>query len=206
MRAWTGILNADALARISGKSVSLISDVLDDREKRREYLSSDDDAMKVHLALWAEGFYDAQAAADSVMFLASYGSRVQKLAAGYYSSFLTDILGICREKRNTALACKVIEANPGDNEMFAVYNYILPGKLNRRIREISASALDMGHRRENNLDSSGNEIFHVPVKHDDHQKVRPELNEYFESRGQSAAVFAEILRVYESMKKKEILI
>ena len=83
---WTGLLaeGGKDLDRVSGKTLSLITECLDDDNARREALATDD-VMKVYLALWAEAVRNAPSAAETMKKIAESGTHPQVMAAAYFT-------------------------------------------------------------------------------------------------------------------------
>lgn len=82
---WTGLMpdGCKDLDRITGKTLSLIMECLDDTNVRRAALQSDD-VMKVFLAVWAESVHDADAAVETLKSIAAHGTHPQVMAAAYF--------------------------------------------------------------------------------------------------------------------------
>ncbi len=86
---WCGLIagNSGDLARISGKTMDIICDLLDSTELRDEYLKSED-SMKIWLAMWAYGCEDAASVLDTLDEMERSGSRHQLLTAVLFSTMM----------------------------------------------------------------------------------------------------------------------
>lgn len=82
---WLGLISDESnnLDRISGKSLKLIKECLEDEEKQKEYLDSED-SMEIYIALWSYGFYEVNDAVELVYRLAENGTNHQLLTSGYF--------------------------------------------------------------------------------------------------------------------------
>ena len=83
---WTGLMpeGCKDLDRITGKTLSLIMEYLDDGNARRDALSTDD-VMKVFLAVWAEAVHNADSAVKTLKNIAENGTHPQVMAAAYFT-------------------------------------------------------------------------------------------------------------------------
>ena len=81
---WLGLINTetDDIERISGKSINLISECIKDAAVREEYLAGED-SMKIYIALWSYGFYEAEDMLKKIEELSVKGTHHQILTAGY---------------------------------------------------------------------------------------------------------------------------
>ncbi len=86
---WCGLIagNSGDLARISGKTMDIICDLLDSTELRDEYLKSED-SMKIWLAMWAYACEDAGFALTKLDEMEKSGSRHQLLTAVLFSTMM----------------------------------------------------------------------------------------------------------------------
>ncbi len=86
---WLGILTEESrdLERVSGKSVRLIIDCLENESVREECLASED-AMKIYIAFWSYGLDDVDEAIQKIIHIADNGSTHQLLVAGYFAANL----------------------------------------------------------------------------------------------------------------------
>lgn len=82
---WTGLMTPDSadLDRISGKTMTLISECLSDSAKAEEYIFSDD-CMKIYIGLWAVGARELAKSSEYIERISESGSKHQILAAGHY--------------------------------------------------------------------------------------------------------------------------
>ena len=128
---WLGLItdNSADLERVSGKTVLLVRRCLEEEAFRAECLASQD-SMAIHVALWAIGFTDADAAAACAADTALTGTRQQRLACGY---FLT-ALNLSRPA--SALARQVVAAFPDEADTLAVYLPFLMHSLSGRLWHI----------------------------------------------------------------------
>lgn len=120
---WLGLIGADikTLERISNKSVELILECIDNREKAEEYLKSED-CMKIYIGLWSMAVYDADGATERVVKLSKEGTRHQILTAGYFCANLDN------QRLAHYLAKTVINEHKDEQEILAVY---MPHFMNR---------------------------------------------------------------------------
>ena len=84
---WIGILNQEALERISKKTLALMDEALHDKNRCDQMLSSED-SMELIVALWSKGFLDAESALTEITRILSSGSKNQLLVVAYYNSSL----------------------------------------------------------------------------------------------------------------------
>lgn len=129
---WTGLMAAESadLERISGKTLELITECIDSKEKRKEYLAGED-CMKIYLALWAECFYEADNAKKLIGEISENGTHHQLLAAGYLIPNLQDNTFMWEISKD------VLKKHYTQNDITAVY---MPGFMpdhSSRIREIN---------------------------------------------------------------------
>ena len=113
---WLGFMTNDAskLERISAKSLDYLYECLADAKTREEYLASDD-AMKIHIALWALGFYDVSDIVAKIKEFVDKGMRRQVLVASYSANLLTN------SRMKNEVAKYVIERHSDDQELMAGY-------------------------------------------------------------------------------------
>lgn len=113
---WLGLINDESskLEHISEKSIELIYNVINDPDIREEYLSSED-SMKIHVALWAYGFYEVDDLIQIVHKISETGTRHQLLTASYITIQL-DNASLLHN-----VAQKIISEYTDDAEMMAVY-------------------------------------------------------------------------------------
>ena len=83
---WTGLMpeGCKDLDRITGKTMDLILQYLDNDEAINEALKTDD-AMKVFLALWAKSVINARDALDLILKISKDGTHQQVLTAAYFT-------------------------------------------------------------------------------------------------------------------------
>lgn len=126
---WLGLIEPESgnLERISDKSVTLIVQCIENREKADEFLKTED-SMKIYIALWAYGFYEAKDAIQKVKELSTSGTHHQILTAGYFCANL-DNSGFSYE-----LAKKVIAEHTEEYDILAVYMGYFMNDWNRYIR------------------------------------------------------------------------
>ncbi len=86
---WLGLITEETrdLDRISGKSLRLAVDCLEQEQLRQECLASQD-AMAIHIALWSYAVYDVDHAIAKIVSMAQKGTKHQLLAAGYFTNNL----------------------------------------------------------------------------------------------------------------------
>ncbi len=80
---WIGIFNENSVERISEKLLQLMDRCLLDEAFCNEQLFTED-SVAISCALWAKGFYDAQAAVNAVLELIAHGTKHQKMTASYF--------------------------------------------------------------------------------------------------------------------------
>ncbi len=95
---WTGLVASDSgdLDRISGKTLELVNGCLSDEKFRADCLASDD-AMKVHIALWATAVGSTNSCEKLIQNYCENGTHPQMLAAAYFM----------RELKNKELRAKL---------------------------------------------------------------------------------------------------
>ncbi len=113
---WLGMISPDAnaLERISNKSIELILECIDNREKAEEYLKCED-CMKIYIGLWSIGVYNADEAAERVVKLSKEGTHHQILTAGYFCANLDN------QRLSHYLAKTVICEHKDEQDIVAVY-------------------------------------------------------------------------------------
>ena len=113
---WLGLIAAESgdLERISDKSIELILYCLSDKEHIEEYLQTED-SMKIYVALWAIGVYDASEAIERVYKLSEEGTHHQILTAGYFCANLNN------SHLAHVLAKSVIDKYSKEYDILAVY-------------------------------------------------------------------------------------
>ncbi|WP_051544896.1 DUF4132 domain-containing protein [Butyrivibrio sp. MC2021] len=86
---WLCFWNYDnsKIDRISNKMAEYVYDCLSDEKKRDEYLASED-SMKLHIALWSLGFYEARDLIDKIHDISAHGSKHQIMTAAYTMGIL----------------------------------------------------------------------------------------------------------------------
>ncbi|MBP5355030.1 MAG: DUF4132 domain-containing protein [Lachnospiraceae bacterium] len=112
---WTGLIaeGSKDLERVSGKTLALITECLDDDNARREALATDD-VMKVFLALWAEAVRSTSSAIDVMKKIAVEGTHPQVMATAYFTSEL-----FSREYK-ARVAKTLVIAHPGELDVLAL--------------------------------------------------------------------------------------
>ena len=112
---WTGLIaeGSKDLERVSGKTLALITECLDDDNVRREALATDD-VMKVYLALWAEAVRSTSSAIDVMKKIAVEGTHPQVMATAYFTSEL-----FSREYK-ARVAKTLVIAHPGELDVLAL--------------------------------------------------------------------------------------
>ncbi|MCI9227334.1 MAG: DUF4132 domain-containing protein [Dorea sp.] len=86
---WIGIFNEKSVDRISDKLLRLMGRCLREPDFCREQLATED-SVAISCALWAKGFYDADAAVGAVQELIVSGTRHQKMTASYFTRSIQD--------------------------------------------------------------------------------------------------------------------
>lgn len=106
---WLCFWNYDntKMERISNKMADYVYDCISDEKKREEYLASED-SMKMHIALWAIGFYEVRDLIARIRDISANGSKHQIMTAAY-------TMGILGNSRLYHMASKpVVEAHHDD--------------------------------------------------------------------------------------------
>ena len=113
---WLGLINSetDKIERISDKSINLISECINDPAVRKEYLASED-SMKIYVALWSYGFYEAEDMLKKIEELSANGTHHQILTAGYAAQNLNNKLFMHK------IAKPVIEEHKTEQDILAMY-------------------------------------------------------------------------------------
>lgn len=114
---WIGIFNEKSVDRISDKLMRLMGQCLRDPGFQKEQLTTND-AVAISCALWARGFYSAEAAVEDILELIRHGTRQQKLTASYFNTSLQN------EKLTMRSAKEVLRSYPEDLELAACF---MPG-------------------------------------------------------------------------------
>ncbi len=86
---WIGIFNEKSVDRISDKLLRLMGRCLREPDFCREQLATED-SVAISCALWAKGFYDADAAVGAVQELIVSGTRHKKMTASYFTRSIQD--------------------------------------------------------------------------------------------------------------------
>lgn len=83
---WTGLMpeGCKDLDRISGKTLDLILQYLDNDDAVKEALKTDD-AIKIHLALWARSVINAHDVIDLILEISANGTHQQVMTAAYFT-------------------------------------------------------------------------------------------------------------------------
>ena len=113
---WLGFINDETgkLERISSKSIEYIVECLEHPASREEFLASED-SMKIYIALWSYGLYEAKDAIERCFTISKEGTKHQILTAGYFVENLNN------EEFSHSLAKEIIAEHKGDWEILAVY-------------------------------------------------------------------------------------
>ena len=113
---WLGFMEYDVtkLERISNKMAEYVYACITDSAKTEEFLSSED-PLKIHIALWATGFYEARNLFDKIEELVEKGSRHQVISASYSVRIIDD------EYLYNKCALPVIKKYRDDLEVLAGY-------------------------------------------------------------------------------------
>ncbi len=113
---WLGLINTDAnnLERISGKSIELILECIENRDIAEEYLKSED-CMKIYIGLWSMGVYDVDTAINRAKEISKMGTHHQILTSGYFCANLDNKM-LAHD-----LAKSVIHEHKDEQDILAVY-------------------------------------------------------------------------------------
>ena len=113
---WLGFMEYDVtkLERISNKMAEYVYACITDSAKIEEFLNSED-SLKIHIALWATGFYEARNLFDKIEEIVEKGSRHQAISASYSIRIIDD------EYLYNKCALPVIEKYRDDLEVLAGY-------------------------------------------------------------------------------------
>lgn len=127
---WLGLINEETakVERISDKSIELIYNVLTKPNVKDEYLASED-SMKIHIALWAYGFYETDDLVRKTQELVQKGTRHQVLTASYM------LMQLNRSQFMHWAAYCVIPKYADDNEILAAYTPCLMNDVREKIQE-----------------------------------------------------------------------
>lgn len=113
---WLGLFNEEMakLERISNKSIEYIAECIENPVVRQEFLASED-SMKIYIALWAYGFYEAKDAICQVLTISKEGTKHQILTAGYF------VANLDNDEFAHNLAKGVMKEHKEDMEVLAVF-------------------------------------------------------------------------------------
>lgn len=114
---WIGIFNENSVDRISEKLLRMMGQCLRDETFLQEQLATND-AVAISCALWAEGFYDADRAIESVLSLIKTGTKQQKMVSSYFLHSLQ------WTKLQMKISKEIIRSYPEDMELAACF---MPG-------------------------------------------------------------------------------
>lgn len=114
---WIGIFNENSVDRISEKLLRMMGQCLRDEAFLQEQLATND-AVAISCALWAEGFYDADRAIESVLSLIKTGTKQQKMVSSYFLHSLQ------WTKLQMKISKEIIRSYPEDMELVACF---MPG-------------------------------------------------------------------------------
>lgn len=180
---WLGLINDESskLEHISEKSIELIYNVINDPDIRKEYLSSED-SMKIHVALWAYGFYEVDDLIQIVHKISETGTRHQLLTASYITIQL-DNASLLHN-----VAQKIISEYTDDAEMMAVYIPCFMYGVHRCISSMFPYSYNI---------KTTDEIYK--------KKQYCDLNEYFEDNETAEKYYMLLKGLYNSFKGKEIV-
>ncbi|MCH5349094.1 MAG: DUF4132 domain-containing protein [Oscillospiraceae bacterium] len=125
---WLGLINTetDKVERISEKSVELIADCINAPSVREEYLASED-SMKIYVALWSYGFYEAYDMMKKIEELSLKGTHHQVLTAGYAAINLDNKFFMHE------IAKIVVKQHKNEQDILAMYMPCLMSDFSRRI-------------------------------------------------------------------------
>ena len=113
---WTGISDpyTDGSARITEKTVSLISECLENSDARAKY-SQSDDAMELYLSVWSAGFFNTDDALDLMREMIRSGSTHRTKCVSLY------LHALHVPNAQTRLALETLSLYPDDLEIAAAY-------------------------------------------------------------------------------------
>lgn len=175
---WVGLFDEKSVERISAKTLTLMKQALYDENERKEMLSTDD-AMKIIIALWATGFYEADDAVVEIHKIINSGTKAQLLATAYYNQelYIRDFYAPCAEY--------AVEKYSDDMEIVAAF---FPTYL-ENITDITCAWWD-----EDNKDRPS--MYRFPLRQ------MPKL--WFNGATEKAARHAHILKnLFDRLEKKE---
>ena len=175
---WVGLFDEKSAERISAKTMTLMKQALYDENARKEMLSTDD-AMKIIIALWATGFYEADDAVVEIQNIIKSGTKAQLLAAAYYNQELysRDFYAPCAEY--------AVEKHSDDMEIVAAF---FPTYLE------NISAITCAWWYEDNKDRPS--MYRSPLRQ------LPEL--WFNGVKEKASLHVHILKdLFDRLEKKE---
>lgn len=112
---WLGLMTEETrdLDRISGKSLDLIVDCLEDPSKTDEYLNTED-SMKIYIALWAVACREFRDAKSKIEDIIDNGTAHQALTAGVFAKNFED-------SDEHKLAVKAILTRSDEFDVMAVF-------------------------------------------------------------------------------------
>ncbi len=144
---WTGFIStgeeerASDIERVNNKLPGLLHECLTDASKREEYLRGED-SMRLYIALWSLGFYEAKDMLEKIRDISLRGSHHQILTAGYAAE------NLCQHKFAHTIAKDIIEAHQTEQDILAVYMNSFMYDAGRRIyNTVSKVAYENGFQR-----------------------------------------------------------
>lgn len=126
---WIGIFNENSVDRIEEKLLRMMGQCLRDAAYRDEQLLSSD-AVAISCALWAVGFYNADAAVEAVLSLIQNGTRQQMMTASYFCVSLQD------EKKQMRAVTKILFSYQEDLELVACFMPCFMASIGNRFCEL----------------------------------------------------------------------
>jgi len=101
---WIGIFDENSTDRVSEKLLRLMGQCLRDEAFVKEQLATND-AVAISCALWAKGFYSADAGVEAVRELVQNGTKQQKMTASYFMLSLQDTKLQMKASKEVILSC-----------------------------------------------------------------------------------------------------
>ncbi len=173
------MVRAKDVERISGKTIDLIMDCLEDEEKREEYLQSED-SMKIFVALWNMGIYEAEDAADRIEKMSREGTTHQILTAGYMNA------NFCKATLSGRIAKSIIKEHFGEQDILAMYLPEFMGNVGQDMR---------------NMLRNGRYL--PDGSYDYSKRVYVDLESYFENETEAKEYYDLFKTIYEGINGKK---
>ncbi len=176
---WIGIFNQNNVDRISEKLLRMMGQCLRDETYLKEQLASND-AVGISCALWAKGFYNADDAVETVLWLIQNGTKQQMMTASYFC------LSLQSEKKQMRAAKEVIIKYSNDLELVACFLPSFMNSVGSRFYELFQCKWGYGYFRDMKA---------RPPKH-----LAPET--LFQSRDEAEQIYHILRKIMQQIPKK----